>query len=555
MDDQKQQIVEKLKAANNILVTVSASPTVDQLSACIGLTLLLNKMGKHATAVFSGQVPSTIEFLKPEATIEKTTDSLRDFIIAIDKSKADKLRYKVEDEIVKIFITPYKSSISEKDLVFSQGDFNVDVVIGLGVHQQVDLDSAITAHGRILHDAVVISVNNTPNGDLGTIHWQNLSASGMSELVGSLGVALGDNLLDAQISTALLTGIVAETEHFGNKKTTPQTMTMSATLLAAGANQQLVSHELDEAARPKAPEAVAAKPADPDLLKISHTDAAKDVPNSDTTDKPATDPNLAVDSSLEELLQAADKAIENHTSAPVIELPKPAEPVETPQEELPHIGPAKGFGPNMDLPNAAPLSAPEEEPAKEPETPPIESVVPPVPSTPTPALEGDKTLSDIEAAVNSTHVDAAMPAPVSVPEMVAPTPVMPAEQPVAPSVTPPTDVNDARKAVEDALKQEAGNTAEPLEALNAVPVNLDLGHTPPAPEVVPQPGPGTEPDAIPDYLHTPSVVQPTIPPVPSGISMAPPQIVPPTSTTMPPQGPPPPPVPPPMPPANFGNPL
>src|ERR1700727_1170051 len=125
--DPKQQIVERLKQANNVLVTVSRNPSVDQLAACIGLTLLLNKLDKHAAAVFSGQVPSTIEFLKPEDTLEKTTDSLRDFIIALDKSKADKLRYKVEDQVVRIFITPYKTSIGQEDLEFSEGDFNVDV--------------------------------------------------------------------------------------------------------------------------------------------------------------------------------------------------------------------------------------------------------------------------------------------------------------------------------------------------------------------------------------------------------------------------------------------
>src|SRR3990167_1238576 len=62
----KQQIVERLKQANNILVTVSNNPSVDQLAACVGLTLLLNRLGKHATAVFSGAVPSTLEFLQPE---------------------------------------------------------------------------------------------------------------------------------------------------------------------------------------------------------------------------------------------------------------------------------------------------------------------------------------------------------------------------------------------------------------------------------------------------------------------------------------------------------
>src|ERR1039457_6148241 len=171
MDNPRQQVIDRLKQANNVLVTVSNNPSVDQLAACIGLALMLNKLGKHGTAVFSGQVPSTIEFLQPEKTIEKNTDSLRDFIIALDKSKADKLRYKVEDRVVKIFITPYRTSISEKDLEFSQGDFNVDVVVALGVHQQADLDQAITSHGRILHDATVISINRDPNGNLGNINW------------------------------------------------------------------------------------------------------------------------------------------------------------------------------------------------------------------------------------------------------------------------------------------------------------------------------------------------------------------------------------------------
>ncbi len=246
MDDAKQQLANKLKSANNILVTVSRDPSVDQLAGCIGLTLLLNKQGKHTAAVFSGEVPSTLEFLKPEDTLEKNTNSLRDFIIALDKSKADKLRYKVEDNTVRIFITPYKTSISQADLDFSEGDFNVDVVVALGVAQQEDLDEAITAHGRILHDATVTSINISPDGGLGSINWNDPQASSLSELVTELAQHLGSNLLDAQVATALLTGIVSETDRFSNDKTSSQTMSISAALMAAGANQQLVASKLEE---------------------------------------------------------------------------------------------------------------------------------------------------------------------------------------------------------------------------------------------------------------------------------------------------------------------
>src|SRR5512146_2190298 len=240
MDSAKQQLIDKLKAANNVLVTVRRDPSVDQLAACIGLSLLLNKQGKHSAAVFSGKVPSTLEFLQPQETLEKTTDSLRDFIISLDRSKADKLRYKVEDNVVRIFITPYKTSISQEDLEFSEGDFNVDLVVALGVHKQEDLDEAITAHGRILHDATVASLNTTSDGGLGTINWQDPQASSLSELVTEIAQGLGDNLLDKQIATALLTGVVSETERFSNGKTSSQTMSISAALMAAGANQQLV---------------------------------------------------------------------------------------------------------------------------------------------------------------------------------------------------------------------------------------------------------------------------------------------------------------------------
>lgn len=243
----REDLITKLRTANNVLVTVSNNPSVDQLSAAIGLTLLLNKLDKHATAVYSGKTPSTIEFLQPDKTLEKNTDSLRDFIIALDKAKADKLRYKVEDKFVKIFITPYHTSLSQEDLEFSQGDFNVDVVVAIGVHKREELDEAITAHGRILHDAVTASINNKQQSDLGALNWFQPDASSLCEmLVGMIEPLQGDRaLLDEQIATAFLTGVVAETERFSNEKTSPHTMNISATLMKAGANQQLVASRLN----------------------------------------------------------------------------------------------------------------------------------------------------------------------------------------------------------------------------------------------------------------------------------------------------------------------
>ena len=246
----KQQIVDKIKNSTNILVTVSNNPSVDELSAALGLSLLLNKMKKHATAVVSGEIPPAINFLEPEKTFENSVDSLRDFIIALDKEKADHLRYKVEGDVVKIFITPYRTTITSEDLDFSQGDYNVELVLALGVTEQANLDKALEAHGQILADATVVTMTaGSEKSNLGSIDWYDAGASSLSEMAVSLGDALkiDKGFVDEQIATAFLAGIVSATERFSNGRTSARVMTMAADLMKSGANQQLIASKFEEA--------------------------------------------------------------------------------------------------------------------------------------------------------------------------------------------------------------------------------------------------------------------------------------------------------------------
>lgn len=248
--DVKQQIIDKINDVDAVLVAVNSNPSVDELSAALGATLALNKLGKHATAVFSGEVPLAIEFLEPGKTFENTVDSLRDFIIALDKEKADHLRYKVDGDMVKIFITPYRTTIDDRDLEFSQGDYNVEMVLAIGVQGEDDLDRALADHGRILHDATVVGISiGADSSNIGAITWHDDRAGSYSELLASLVTKLrGDkNLLDEQIATALLTGIVAATDRFSNEHTSSEAMTLAAQLMAAGANQQLIATQLEQA--------------------------------------------------------------------------------------------------------------------------------------------------------------------------------------------------------------------------------------------------------------------------------------------------------------------
>lgn len=241
----RQQIVEKTTTAKHILLTIPKNPSVDEMSAAIGMSLLLDKLDKRPSIVFSGSIPPAVKFLEPDKLITQDIDGLRDFIIALSKDKADKLRWKLEDDVVKIYITPYKSALGQADLEFQQGEFNIELVIALGVENDNELDEALQAQGKVLHDATIISVTaGDAISSIGSINWQDKTASSICEMLVTIAEAFGGNLLDEPIATAFLTGIVAKTNRFSNELTTPKLMTMSAQLMSAGANQQLIATNL-----------------------------------------------------------------------------------------------------------------------------------------------------------------------------------------------------------------------------------------------------------------------------------------------------------------------
>lgn len=523
----KQSIIDRLKQTNNVLVTVKSSPSVDQLAACIGLTLFLNKQGKHATAVFSGEVPSTIEFLKPEDTLEKDTNSLRDFIIALDKSKADKLRYKVEDKVVKIFITPYRTSLSQNDLDFSQGDFNVDVVIALGVHSREELDQAIVAHGRILHDATIISINNTKAADLGALNWNDEKASSVSEMVSGLADSMQPNAMDAQMATAFLTGIVSETDRFSNTKTTSATMSLSAKLMAAGANQQLVASKLQESVPIPAQPATAKD----DTLEISHTNDTIGLP---AVDDQANTAQIHIDES------GNLKGLTDTKTNDNLDGDKPSKIVMSPPTlggTLTANGKPPETPPNVDLLSDKPMQSIPAPAQPEPLAnikPPSEAPHKGVNLAPT------QTLSAIEAEVDSPHLATQSPQDQGSLKDALNTPTVggPATE-ISPSLDlPAAGIDDARKAVEAAEASAVGGIA-PVQSLNAQPLGPDLNPiTPPLPGNAPNPAdvplPSPAPNTSVDNFGLPPNLVPPNQPLP------PEQ----TGTDQPPT--PPPPVPPPM---------
>lgn len=526
LPNQLQDIINRLNQVNNILVTVKANPTVDELSAALGLTMALNNYGKHATAVFSGQIPNAMSFLKPQKTFENNVHSLRDFIISLNKEKADKLRFAKDGEIVKIYITPYKSTITPTDLEYSEGDFNVEMVIAVGINVKEELDTVIAAHGRILHEATVATVmpGQSPS-QLGSINWADPTVTSSSAMAVQLLQSLNmPNLLSPEVSTALLTGIVADTDRFSNSKTSPRIMELAAQLMNSGANHLLVTSSIAAEAHPvipknpSIPNAAPAPLVKPPVSQDAETNQelvldlhAQNVPSpSESAPLPATNTSPMVSSTPTNPIEAQPAV---QSSAPQPEEAKP-QPTPTP-EPIPKPSPAVAEL----LPRPADASQtvvpadlmPPQTPVSIPNTPVAQ---PTLDSTPVPVTQDspDSGVEDIRSEIDKIY--SAEPFdPANNPRQDVATNI------ALPEDTPPEKIEQDKPTISDSSnlfvdtsvqEAQANPTLKPIEATKdeTLDASAILGDSPA------HPNDSTELPSIPGLEMPPEITPPPPPPNP-----------------------------------------
>ena len=367
------RVVEKIKASENILIALSKNPNIDEISAALGLAMILDTMRKHVTAIFSGQVPNVLQFLKPEETFEKTTNSLQDFIIALSKDKVDHISYKIEGDFVKVYVTPYKATIGQSDLSMSHGDYNVDLVICFNVISGDEIDPALSEYGRIMHDATAINLTVDTPGRFAELEWQDSNVSSISEMIVGLADRLGLASFSEQVATALLTGIVASTDHFSNPRTSSNTMSIASKLMSFGANQQLISSQIMEKIK---------TPAETQASNEVQTSEAVQAPEASVI--PAT-PAVTVDSAPVESISVSDSPldyieIEPNSNQTLDGQPLESRPTPATQSFESQISPALQPQEPQPVSQPAPVSQSfESQPTSAPQT--IESQSAPIPQS------------------------------------------------------------------------------------------------------------------------------------------------------------------------------
>jgi len=241
----KQQTTEQIKSAQKILLLTHVNPDGDALGSLLALYLVLKQLGKEVTAVVPDQLSPSLKFLPSLKEILKNFSSAKDFIITIDTSKVnvDRLGYKhlPQENKLNIVITPQGGTFSEKEISFSQGSPKYDLIIVLDSPDLERLGPLYEGQNSLFYETLVVNIDHHAGNDFfGKINWVDLTATSTAEILVSLieSLAREKTLLNEDIATALLTGIITDTGSFQNVNTTPKSLTVAAQLVAAGGRQQ-----------------------------------------------------------------------------------------------------------------------------------------------------------------------------------------------------------------------------------------------------------------------------------------------------------------------------
>ncbi|PIS07361.1 hypothetical protein COT78_03950 [Candidatus Berkelbacteria bacterium CG10_big_fil_rev_8_21_14_0_10_43_13] len=239
----KQQVVEMLKTKQRILLLTHKNPDGDAIGSILALYLSLKKLGKDVVAVCNDPAPSVFEYLPQIKKISQNFSTGRDFVISLDVSqvKADKVMYKVVGDKLNIIVTPATGNFTKEMVTAADGSFNFEAVVVLDSTDLERIGSPYEKNPEIFYEIPVINLDHHAGNDqFGKINLVDMTATSTSEVLVSVLEALtGDpKFIDEDIATALLTGIITDTNSFQNNNTTPKSLTVAAQLVAFGARQQ-----------------------------------------------------------------------------------------------------------------------------------------------------------------------------------------------------------------------------------------------------------------------------------------------------------------------------
>ncbi len=238
-----QQFFEQIKKSSRILIALPENLTADVLASGLAMGLFLNKLQKTVILTSSGQIPENLKFLPNISAVQKQIKNGSSLVVTlnISEKKLEEVSYQTTPEKVHIYLKAQTQDFTPQDLTFSTEKFPINLILVLGARSLEDLGQLSEHSADVFFETPKINIDNkAANEYFGAVNLVDITATSVSEILAELLQKYEEQLVDEDIATCLLAGIIAKTNSFQHVQTTPKTFLRASQLVALGGRQQEV---------------------------------------------------------------------------------------------------------------------------------------------------------------------------------------------------------------------------------------------------------------------------------------------------------------------------
>lgn len=239
-----QQIKQLIENKKNILITMRKNATGDAIASALALYLFLKKQDKNIDLVVDDFVlPQKMSFLKHSDEFKGQFSHLQKFIITVDvkNNGVEELSYDLKEEKLRIYVTPKQGFLNKDHIRTAQSDFKYELIFVLDSPDLESLGKIYDNNTELFYKTTVINIDHSPaNEHYGQINVNELTVPSTAEVIFDILKKIGQELIDADVATALLAGMISATRSFKSDNVKPHTLATASTLMGLGGDREKV---------------------------------------------------------------------------------------------------------------------------------------------------------------------------------------------------------------------------------------------------------------------------------------------------------------------------
>ena len=244
----QEQFFKQIEKCERPLIVFSADWNGDSVASALALFLLLKKSGKEVEIAATPSAKTPVWLFLPEIKeIKKSLDNLRKFVISLDisQTKVNQIKYAIEDKKLNFIVSPENGWFKPEDISTSDSGFKYDLIISIGATDLESLGQIYDNNIEFFYKTSIINIDcQAGNEEFGQINLIDINSAAISESLFNLIPEEKNDLIDEDIATCFLAGIISGTKNFRTSNLTPRTLLTTSKLISLGGRREEIIDKL-----------------------------------------------------------------------------------------------------------------------------------------------------------------------------------------------------------------------------------------------------------------------------------------------------------------------